>query len=143
MTTARLIVGGVGLAVYGVGALVALFFPIAGGTTSEIVGEGLSVLDWLTAYQLGVVDLEILANVLIFVPIGVFGAMLLPRGLWWVAVLAGAALSAAAEVFQSVVLSSRVGSIRDVVLNIAGTLIGALATWVVRRVSASHDHRHR
>ncbi len=36
-----------------------------------------------------VVDLEILANVLIFIPIGVLGAMVLPRQLWWVAVLAG------------------------------------------------------
>ncbi len=73
---------------------------------------------------------------LVFIPIGVFGAMLLPRGLWWVAVLAGTALSAAAETFQAMVLSSRVGSVRVVVLNVAGTLIGAFATWAVRKVAS-------
>lgn len=136
MRAARLIVGGVGLAAYGVGLLVALFFPIYGGATSDLVDDGLAVLDRLTFYQFGLADLEIIANVLIFIPIGIFGAMLLPRRMWWVAVLAGAALSIVAELFQGVVLSSRVGSVRDVVLNVAGTLLGAFGVWCVRRLAA-------
>lgn len=132
MTAVRLVVGGVGLAVYGVGAVVALFFPMAGGTTSSLADEGLALLDWLTGYRFGVVGLEQLANVLVFIPIGVFVAMLLPRWMWWVAVLLGLALSVAAETFQAVVLSSRVGSVRDVVLNLLGALIGAFLTWLVR-----------
>lgn len=118
------------------GLLVALFFPIYGGATSELVDDGLAVLDRLTFFQFGLADLEVIANVLIFIPIGIFGAMLLPRRMWWVAVLAGAALSAVAELFQAVMLSSRVGSLRDVVLNVGGTLLGAFGTWVVRKVAS-------
>ena len=135
MKLARILVASIGLAVYGVGAVIALFFAGSGERrlpahrrhhASDFFYRAGGPLGF------GIVEVEMLLNVLVFVPIGVFAAMLLPRRLWWVAVLGGAALSAAAEAFQYVVLSSRVGSVRDVVLNIVGTALGALVVFGIR-----------
>jgi glycopeptide antibiotics resistance protein len=134
----RILVGAIGLAIYGVGAVVALFSPVPVSDDYPRIVD--TLLDFF--YRIGgplgfgVVEVEMLLNVLVFIPIGVFGAMLLPRGLWWIAVLAGAALSIAAELFQSAVLTSRVGSLRDVLLNILGTAIGSFATWLVRKLAS-------
>lgn len=142
MSVARAAVGWIGLAVYGVGALIALFFPIQ-GASGRLVDLALDTLARATApFDLGIVEVEMLANVLVFIPIGVFTAMVLPRRLWWIAVLAGATLSTAAELFQNFVLASRVGSVRDVFLNIAGTALGAILVRIVRREADRPDYRY-
>jgi len=70
------------------------------------------------------------ANVLMFVPIGLFGALALPRARWLI-VPAAVAMSAVIEAVQAADLPSRVGTPRDVVANGVGALIGYLVATVV------------
>lgn len=78
---------------------------------------------------------EALANVAMFVPYGVLAGLLLRR--WWVALLAGAATSAAIELSQLLFLPSRVPSLQDVAMNTLGTAVGLLllsaARWIAAR----------
>jgi len=73
---------------------------------------------------------EFAANILLFVPIGLFGALALPRHRWLV-VPASIAGSIAIEVFQAARLSQRDGTPRDVIANGIGALLGYLAAAVV------------
>ena len=74
--------------------------------------------------------LEFSANVLMFVPIGLFGALALPRARWLV-VPAAVALSAVIEAVQAVDLPARVSTPRDVIANGVGAFIGYLVAKVV------------
>ncbi|GGK71323.1 VanZ family protein [Ornithinimicrobium pekingense] len=67
---------------------------------------------------------EALANLGLFLPFGLLLAGALPDRAWWLAGLAGLLLSGAIEVAQ-MGLSGRTSSLRDVVFNTAGALIGA------------------
>jgi len=84
----------------------------------------------------GFTELEVLANVLVFVPIGLLAALALPRRWWWAALLATAALSVGIEVAQLVAVPTRVASVDDVIANAAGGAIGAAAAAGVRGVAA-------
>lgn len=68
--------------------------------------------------------LEIIANVLVFVPVGVFAFLLVPRRVWPLAVVLGPAISVAIEVAQRVALPHRAATMSDVVANSGGALIG-------------------
>ena len=74
--------------------------------------------------------IEFGANVLMFVPIGLFGALALPRARWLI-VPAAVAMSAVIEAVQAADLPARVGTPRDVVANGVGALIGYLVATVV------------
>jgi glycopeptide antibiotics resistance protein len=71
-------------------------------------------------------------NVLLFVPLGLFLALLLRRPV--TAVLACVLLSAGIECYQST-LTTRVGSFTDVVANGAGAAIGAAAAAILLRAA--------
>ena len=73
---------------------------------------------------------EAFFNVLLFVPVGVIGAVLLARWPWWAWLLVGLALSGAIELTQGLFLPHRHGDIIDVVTNTAGVLLGV---WAVKR----------
>ena len=78
---------------------------------------------------------EAAANVVLFVPLGVLAAFLLPARRWWLAVVAGLLGSAAIEAVQFLVLDQRQGGLRDVATNTLGALLGALAVrWVRGRI---------
>lgn len=68
--------------------------------------------------------LEIIANVLVFVPVGILAFVLLPRRLWPVALLVGPALSIAIETAQRVALPHRAATVTDVLANSSGALLG-------------------
>ena len=70
------------------------------------------------------------ANVLMFVPIGLFGALALPRARWLI-VPAAVAMSAVIEAVQAAGLPARDGTARDVIANGVGALIGYLVATVV------------
>ena len=73
---------------------------------------------------------EVLANVALFLPLGVYARLLGPSWRWWGVATAGAALSLALEVTQAAL---RIGSAdsTDVLANAAGALVGlGLATLV-------------
>lgn len=80
---------------------------------------------------------EFASNVLMFIPIGLFGALAL-TGRRWLIVPATIAASATIEIVQALTLPGRVGTVRDVISNGLGAIIGYLiACWVLRAV----DHR--
>jgi glycopeptide antibiotics resistance protein len=78
-------------------------------------------------------NVEFLANIALFVPMGVFVVLLLGRRLWWAGIFAGVLASCWIELAQGVWLSDRVSDPRDLVSNALGTLLGVvfalLVTW--------------
>ncbi len=84
--------------------------------------------------------IEFAANIVMFVPIGLFGALVLVRHSWLVVPIAVAA-SIAIEVFQSARLAERVGTPRDVIANGLGALLGYLCSLLVLRVARRRIRR--
>jgi hypothetical protein len=87
---------------------------------------------------------EFASNVVMFLPIGLFGALALRRFRWLV-LPAAFAMSAVIEMVQSMALPERFGTGRDVVANVLGALLGyllavaivGLIRYRVRRRSAA------
>lgn len=79
---------------------------------------------------LTVSEIEFLANVAMFVPIGLFFLLLFGRNQWWLAMLGGIVLTLAIEYAQQSI-PGRVSDPRDLVANGAGTLIGVVLGWVL------------
>lgn len=75
---------------------------------------------------------EAAANVLLFVPLGVIVALLLPTRRWWLAVVCGGLTSAAIETVQYLALNQRQASLGDVLNNTLGALLGAAAIRIIR-----------
>lgn len=80
-------------------------------TPSKVEESMPNLLDLVleTAHRLGwewldFTRLEIIANVLVFMPVGILAFLLLPRRIWFLAVLVGPLLSAMIEVAQRVAL---------------------------------------
>lgn len=77
---------------------------------------------WLMFIQLG--------NILMFVPVGFFVALLWRRASWWKSMLAGFAASGFIEFTQLFI--GRITDIDDVMLNTAGALAGFWLFWLIR-----------
>lgn len=86
--------------------------------------------------------LEFLANVGMFIPIGMFFLLLFGRRLWVVSVLAGVALTCTIEFVQKF-LPDRVSDISDIIANSSGTLIGVLFALAVTEGKARQLRRER
>ena len=97
-------------------------------------------LDPVTA-RLSVERVEFLANIALFVPVGVFVLLLFGSRLWWVAVAGGIALTSAIETAQTSI-PGRVSDPRDVVANSAGTVVG-VALALVLTLPATLRRRRR
>lgn len=100
-------------------------------TPSKVEESMPNLLDLVlaTAHRLGwewldFTRLEIIANVLVFVPVGILAFLLLPRRIWFLAVLVGPLLSAMIEIAQRVALPHRAATVNDVVANSTGAIIG-------------------
>ena len=78
---------------------------------------------------------EFLANVAMFVPLGLFFVLLFGRGRWWLAILFGLALTVAIE-FAQQFLPSRVPDPRDLVANSIGATLGVLVALVMTAAKA-------
>lgn len=78
------------------------------------------------------VDVEGAANVILFVPLGLLCALLLPARRWWLAAVTGLLTSASIEAVQFLLLSQRQASLRDVANNSLGALLGAAAVQLLR-----------
>jgi glycopeptide antibiotics resistance protein len=115
-----------------VGVLV--FEPTADTAASSVDGvynllRGAGSPDWVTVERL-----EFAANVALFVPLTFLGRLLLPRwGLlrWGLVGLAG---SAFIETVQLLFLPGRTPTLRDVVANTAGAVLGYLLITVLWRL---------
>ncbi|MCU1409722.1 MAG: VanZ family protein [Rhodoglobus sp.] len=100
------------------------------GTVAILVNSALGYFhDRGLLIGVGYDDIEFLANIGMFVPLGVL-AVLLWRA-WWVLPM-GTALSGFVELYQSLLLPGRVGEWRDVLSNSIGYLVGAGIVLVVR-----------
>lgn len=86
--------------------------------------------------------IESLANVLLFIPLGILASVLLPGRLWWMAFLLCAGLSAGIELVQDMVLPERHGTVQDVLLNSSGALLG-VALAAAGRLARRYWRRHR
>jgi glycopeptide antibiotics resistance protein len=93
--------------------------------------------DWLSYSRV-----EFLANVAMFVPIGVFLVLLMGRKLWLPAIVVGIALTFTIE-FVQLFLPTRVPDVRDLVANSAGASIGVIVALVITTPAALRDKRHQ
>jgi VanZ family protein len=98
--------------------------------------HGLGVPEWF-----GYAALEFTANIMMFVPLGFFAALLLPLGRAWLAALLGAGFSAAVEIAQLALLPERFASVPDVVANTTGTGVGVGLAVLLRVCVAARDRR--
>lgn len=81
---------------------------------------------------------EVGLNVVLFVPLGLLGLLLLPRTPWWAWTAVGLAFSSLLEATQWAFLPSRSPTVSDLVANTTGCLLGAIAaTVLLREVRAS------
>lgn len=83
--------------------------------------------------------LEFVANVLMFVPFGLFFVLLLGRRRWWLAILLGVALTCGIE-FAQQYIPNRVADPRDLGSNSLGAAIG---TGLALLLTASKERRLR
>ncbi len=73
------------------------------------------------------------ANVLLFVPLGALAAAQLSRRHWWIALVAGIALSGFIELGQALLLPGRHASWSDTLANSVGVAIGVGIMMLLRR----------
>lgn len=78
---------------------------------------------------------EFVANILLFVPLGLLLRLAIPRGTWFGATVLGGVVSVAVEVLQ--VSTPRVSDPRDIVANTLGTLAGAVLGALISLVASA------
>ncbi|KQO01857.1 hypothetical protein ASF21_09870 [Arthrobacter sp. Leaf234] len=118
-----------------------------GGTVLRAALADLQRAGWPSWFDYRFV--ETVANVIMFVPLGLFFFILAPQGWRRLGPVVGLALSAGIEFTQLAALPERVASPYDVAANTAGSGVGALFAWIMlrmrgrrRRRSASRDGHH-
>lgn len=74
---------------------------------------------------------EAAANVLFFVPLGTLVRLWFRNRRWLTPWLVCVGISLIVEVTQTVFLSHRVGSVRDVICNGLGAALGVVLTWIL------------
>lgn len=84
-------------------------------------------------------EVEFMANVLMFIPLGIFVALLISRRHWWLLFFMGTAISGVIELAQMLFLSERTPDVRDLVSNTIGFLIGAVGAVIFRLLVAHRD----
>ena len=94
-------------------------------------------LSWLTYGRA-----EFLANIALFVPVGLFLLLLFGTRLWWVGVIAGVALTSAIETAQRSI-PGRVPDERDLVANTLGTVVGVAVGLVLTLPATLRRNRAR
>ncbi len=97
----------------------------------------LAVIDWLQEHGApGWVryDLfEFAANIVLFVPVGLFVMIRAGVSGWWLAVLVGFAASCTIEAGQLILLPDRFATLSDVIANTVGAAVGALLGLILLR----------
>jgi len=103
----------------------------------------LSVSHRLGWESLDFTRLEVIANVLVFVPIGILAFILVPRRLWPLALALGPAVSISIEAAQRLALPNRTATVSDVIANSGGALIGVALAILCTLLFAPRVSQHR
>lgn len=100
-------------------------------------GALLEALFWLRAHGapgwLRYNVIESAANVVLFVPLGVFVVILASTHRWWLGVAVGFVASCAIELGQLAFLPARYATISDVIANTTGAVIGTIIALLLLR----------
>lgn len=119
------------LAVYVVGLALVVLWPggVAHGLdlSRQLRALGLS---WVTYNQL-----ESAANVVLFLPLGLLVALIIPTGRWWILALGLIVVSVSIELAQALIIPGRVASVLDVLANVTGGLAGIAAAGIIRGIT--------
>ena len=83
---------------------------------------------------------EFAANVILFVPMGVFVVLLFGRRLWWAGIGAGVLAACWIELAQGIWFAYRVTDMRDIASNTLGTVLGVMLALLITWPAAN---RHR
>jgi glycopeptide antibiotics resistance protein len=104
---------------------------LQGKTVTELskVMLAAGIPEWLATFTLW----ERVMNVLLFVPLGVLGALGRPGWTMWRWAAVGVALSLAIEVVQGLLLPARDASVLDVAMNALGVVVGAAGVLMLFR----------
>ncbi|MGW9113305.1 VanZ family protein [Microbacterium sp. NPDC055683] len=86
-------------------------------------------------------EIEFTANIGMFVPLGFFLGLALPRRGWWLALFLVPGYSGFIEFTQATALESRVSSILDVFANTTGGYLGLLLAMTMRAMIYARDRR--
>ena len=73
---------------------------------------------------------EFTANIVMFVPLGIFLILLFGRRFWWLVIVIGVAMTCFIETAQRFI-PGRVSDIRDIESNTLGTIIGVVLALIV------------
>ncbi|SDS16306.1 MULTISPECIES: VanZ family protein [Microbacterium] len=87
--------------------------------------------------------LEVLANVAVFIPVGVLAFLLVPRRAWMLSLLVGPALSLGIETAQYLALPHRAATVSDVLANATGASIGVVLAIFCTLLAATPSSRPR
>lgn len=110
------------------------------GFVSRLVERVLTSLHARGMFEsIGFLEIEFIGNILMFVPLGVFTALLLSRRHWWVLLFLGTLFSGFIELGQMLFLPDRFPEVRDLVSNTTGFLLGAIASVIFRMIVAHRD----
>ncbi|MEE6388423.1 MULTISPECIES: VanZ family protein [Microbacterium] len=110
-------------------------------TMPSVVDVALGALHRIGWTGLDFTRLEILANVVVFVPVGILAFLLLPRRLWPLSLLIGPALSVAIETAQAVALPHRAATAGDVLANSTGASVGVALAVLCTLLAATPSSR--
>ena len=87
-------------------------------------------------------SLQFVANIVMFVPFGLFLALSLAPRLAWIGGVAAFAFTSAIEVMQQLFLPERSGDVWDVVANTAGGIVGVVLVSLKRRFRRVSNRHH-
>jgi hypothetical protein len=104
----------------------------------DLVLSGIHRLGW-TAFDF--TRLEVLANILVFIPVGILAFLLLPRRVWPSALLVGPLVSLSIEAAQHVALPHRAATVTDVIANSSGATAGVASAVLCSLVFAVRRSR--
>lgn len=111
-------------------------------TMPNLLDQVLALAHRLGLESLDFTRLEILANILVFVPVGILAFLLLPRRVWPLALAVGPAVSLAIEVSQRLALPHRAATVGDVIANSAGATAGVVTAVLCTLLFAPRAARH-
>jgi len=110
--------------------------PVDGQGLVAIITSGLlrfaSRVSWLEWIQYN--QLEAIANVLLYFPLGVFLVLFWPNAKIWTLCLMPALVSLLAEGFQNLFLSDRYATVNDVFYNALGGVLGIVISMSIRQM---------